>query len=146
MIRRDPRDISRIWVLDPDGSAPRTAYCCRRPSSPSGAFVCWESTGEFVTANAAVQAMDRRTHQGLATGLVALPRRSVHPGVWLRLLRTLLDEVNTPISLVRSGLGPAWRPSDHLPQHPHPHRRRHRRGRGLTRHGPMLGYVTPAIK
>lgn len=45
--------------------------------------------------NDAVLAMDRLTHEGLSTGTVNLPRRPVHVGVWLRLLRTLLDEVAT---------------------------------------------------
>ncbi|GGT44153.1 hypothetical protein GCM10010176_104480 [Nonomuraea spiralis] len=31
---------------------------------------------------------DRLTFQGLTSGTVSLPRRSVHVGVWLRLLRT----------------------------------------------------------
>ncbi|MCW3768543.1 TniQ family protein (plasmid) [Paenarthrobacter ureafaciens] len=39
--------------------------------------------------------MDRRTWQAIATGSVDLPRRSVHAGVWFRLLRTLLDELST---------------------------------------------------
>jgi hypothetical protein len=45
--------------------------------------------------------MDRRTGEALTTGIVTLPRRPVHAGLWFRLLRTLLDEVNTPTSLVR---------------------------------------------
>ena len=48
-----------------------------------------------------VAAMDRLTWEGLATGLVTLPRRAVHVGVWLRMLRTLLDEVSLPGSRVR---------------------------------------------
>lgn len=46
---------------------------------------------------------DARTHQALRTGAVPLPRRSVHAGVWLRLLRTLLDELSTPLSALRIG-------------------------------------------
>lgn len=45
-----------------------------------------------------VLAMDRRTWQGLTTGQVDLPLRTVHAGVWFRLLRAVLDEVNTPKS------------------------------------------------
>src|SRR5437868_10754723 len=48
-----------------------------------------------------VLALDRLTHQGLATAQVTLPRRPVHVGVWLRLLRTLLDEVSISTSQVR---------------------------------------------
>jgi len=49
----------------------------------------------------AVLAMDRRTHEGVTTGTVQLPGRPVHVGVWFRLLRILLDEVNTPVSYLR---------------------------------------------
>jgi hypothetical protein len=41
-----------------------------------------------------VATMDRYTHEALTTGLVALPGRTVHAGVWFRLLRSLLDEVS----------------------------------------------------
>jgi hypothetical protein len=42
--------------------------------------------------------MDRRTWQALTTGFVELPHRRIHAGLWFRLLRTLLDELNTPLS------------------------------------------------
>lgn len=48
----------------------------------------------------AVLAMDARTHRGVAEGIVDMPRRTVHLGVWLRLLRTLIDELGeSPSSL-----------------------------------------------
>ncbi|MGA5134393.1 TniQ family protein [Streptomyces olivoreticuli] len=43
-------------------------------------------------------ALDRYTHQALTTGRVILPGRSVHAGVWFRLLRSLLDEVSLAAS------------------------------------------------
>ena len=46
----------------------------------------------------AVAVQDARTWQALTTGAVDLPERRVHAGVWFRLLRRLLDEVNTPPS------------------------------------------------
>lgn len=49
-------------------------------------------------ANEPIAKMDRRTWQALMTGQVELPRRCVHAGLWFRLLRTLLDELNSPIS------------------------------------------------
>jgi hypothetical protein len=59
-----------------------------------------------------VAAMDRLTWEGLTTGTVTLPRRQVHVGVWLRMLRTLLDEVSLPASRVRrrsaAALGKIW--------------------------------------
>lgn len=58
--------------------------------------LCWPDTLEPARPpGAAVLAMDRLTQEGLSTGIVNLPRRPVHVGVWLRLLRTLLDEVAT---------------------------------------------------
>ena len=49
-----------------------------------------------------IAAMDRRTWQALTMGDVDLPRRRIHAGLWFRLLRTLLDELNTLISLCGS--------------------------------------------
>jgi hypothetical protein len=42
--------------------------------------------------------LDRHTHQGLTTGRVTLPGRTVHAGVWFRLLRSLLDEVSLALT------------------------------------------------
>lgn len=64
-----------------------------------GRFLGWKNADAAPrTANAAIAAMDRRTWQALTTEYVALPRRRVHAGLWFRLLRTLLDELNTPLS------------------------------------------------
>lgn len=41
-----------------------------------------------VPASEPVAVMDRRTHEGITTGTVTLPRRPVHVGVWFRLLST----------------------------------------------------------
>lgn len=54
-----------------------------------------------VDAGEAVAVMDRRTHEGVTTGLVTLPYGQVHVGVWFRLLRGVLDEVNAQISRLR---------------------------------------------
>ncbi len=53
----------------------RTAHCQRRDCGDGPAY--W---------------------QALTTGHVELPRRRIHAGLWFRLLRTLLDELNTPLS------------------------------------------------
>ena len=74
-LRLDPEMTVRLAALDPDPL----------PSPPVPAHVT---------------AMDRLTHEGLTTGMVTLPRRAVHVGVWLRLLRTLLDEVSMASSRV----------------------------------------------
>ncbi|MFG1752033.1 hypothetical protein [Streptosporangium sandarakinum] len=54
----------------------------------------------------AVAALDRLTFEGIATGSVTLPSRTVHAGEWPRLLRTLLDEV----SMVASRAAPLQAP------------------------------------
>lgn len=45
-----------------------------------------------------IKRMDHRTEQAFTNGQVDLPARKVHAGLWFRLLRTLIDELNTPIS------------------------------------------------
>lgn len=78
-----------------------------------------------------VKSMDQRTWQALTTGFVDLPCRRIHAGLWFRLLRALLDEVNTPIAFwrdrsrdirliwntcelpVRAGQS-VWKPFEHL--------------------------------
>lgn len=76
--------------------------------------------------------LDRYTHDALTTGRVNLPSRSVHAGMWFRLLRSLLDEVSlalstrsthgkTTLELIwqatgrpeRGGLN-VWQPYEHL--------------------------------
>lgn len=58
------------------------------------------------------------TDEGLRTGTVHLPRRPVHVGVWLRLLRTLLDEVATGSTRMTPSkaneLQRIWREAGHL--------------------------------
>lgn len=64
-----------------------------------GRFLGWEKADAAPhTASDAIVAMDRRTWQALTLGYVELPRRRIHAGLWFRLLRTLLDELNTPLS------------------------------------------------
>ncbi|MBN0322084.1 transposase, partial [Pseudomonas aeruginosa] len=64
-----------------------------------GRYLQWEIADAAPRpADDAIACMDRRTWQALTTGFVELPRRRVHAGLWFRLLRTLLDELNTPLS------------------------------------------------
>jgi len=64
-----------------------------------GLFFKWENdTSSPKPVNSAIAAMDQRSWQALTTGYVDLPRRHVHAGIWFRFLRTLLDELNTPLS------------------------------------------------
>jgi hypothetical protein len=71
-----------------------------------GRFLGWENADAAPrTASDAIAAMDRRTWQALTTGHVELPRRRIHAGLWFRLLRTLLDELNTPLSRAEPARG-----------------------------------------
>ena len=64
-----------------------------------GRFLGWENADASPRpANDAIATMDRRTWQALTLGYVELPRRRIHAGLWFRLLRTLLDELNTSLS------------------------------------------------
>ena len=66
---------------------------------PSGGYFEWTGGNTFpCRADKQIRTMDRLTAQALTTGRVRLPRRSMHAGIWFRLLRTLVDELNTPIS------------------------------------------------
>jgi hypothetical protein len=71
----------------------RRAYCYGEPMPPH-------------PVPDAVTALDRLTFEGITTTTVTLPAQTVHVGVWLRLLRTLLDE----LSMVDSRAGPAAPP------------------------------------
>lgn len=96
-------------------------------------FIGWEAEDKLPRqASEAITKMDRRTWQALTTGQVELPNRSIHAGLWFRLLRTVLEELNTPLSRcssqakdirfiwescgypVRAGRS-VWRPYETLP-------------------------------
>jgi hypothetical protein len=105
---------------------------CRLKLEPDVAIA--RLTGQPLTpelVSAPVAAMDGRTDEGLTTGQVTLPPRTVHVGVWLRLLRRLLHELSVPVSRlgrsraaieriwqevgrpIRAGLN-IWRPYEQL--------------------------------
>ncbi|MCA0291729.1 MAG: TniQ family protein [Actinobacteria bacterium] len=86
-----------------------------------GAVVTWETPDAHARpAPAAVVAMDARTHEALSTGVVLLPRRPVHVGVWFRMLRSLIDELTTPVSSLRTGsrrtMARIWEQAGHPPR------------------------------
>lgn len=64
-----------------------------------GRFIKWEIEEPVSRlASKPITLMDHRTWQALTIGQVELPRRPIHAGIWFRLLRTLIEELNTPIS------------------------------------------------
>lgn len=65
----------------------------------AGKFYGWENKAlKPRPADSFIRKMDHYTQQAFITGHVELPRRSIHAGLWFRLLRTLIDELNTPLS------------------------------------------------
>lgn len=97
------RALLLMWQLPLLLSCP-THGCWLEPYwGGTGTFMGWsDASCEQRQASAPISAMDRRTWQALTSGYVELPRRQVHAGLWFRLLRTLLDELNTPISVCGS--------------------------------------------
>jgi hypothetical protein len=88
-----------IWQLPLLLSCPKHGCWLERYRGGPGDFFLWETKEtQSRPANELIAKMDRRTWQALTTGQVELPLRCVHVGIWLRLLRTLLDELNSPIS------------------------------------------------
>jgi hypothetical protein len=85
IIRRDPRDISRVWVLEPEGHH-YTEVPYRSISNPA----------------VSVLDMDSRTWHAMTMGSVDLPRRQVHAGIWFRLMRAIIDELGTTMSECRT--------------------------------------------
>lgn len=87
------------WKLPLMLSCPQHGCWLESYSGVPGRFLSWENADAAPrTASNAIAALDRRTWQALTKGYVELPRRRIHAGVWFRLLRTLLDELNTPLS------------------------------------------------
>jgi len=75
---------------------------------------------EPVPVDEPTAALDRYTYPALTVGRVDLPGRSVHAGVWFRLLRSLLDEVSLALT-TRSAHGRTileriWHTTGHPPR------------------------------
>lgn len=78
-----------------------------------GMILGWETQNSAPrVANAAILSMDKRTWQALTSGHVDLPRRRIHAGIWFRLLRTVLEELNTAPSVcgaAKEGIRAIWK-------------------------------------
>lgn len=93
-----------VWQLPLMLSCPQHGCWLASYWGLPGRYLQWEKDDAAPhPANEAIACMDRRTWQALTTGFVELPRRRIHAGLWFRLLRTLLDELNTPLSHCCSG-------------------------------------------
>jgi hypothetical protein len=92
-----------VWSLPLLLSCPRHGCWLQGYLGRPGTFLRWERADVPPrSADAAIVRMDRRTWQALTEGTVELPRRRVHAGLWFRLLRTLLEELNTAPSQQRA--------------------------------------------
>jgi hypothetical protein len=91
--------ISLTWYLPLMLSCP-IHQCLLRPCHIyQGRHVYWTNeTDLLISLSPAVHTMDQRTWSALTMGQVTLPRRTIHGGIWLRLLRTVLDELHIPAS------------------------------------------------
>jgi hypothetical protein len=133
-IKSEPKTIIRLsWKLPIMLTCPFHGCRLQTCMSYSSEYVYWkeEETIDPPVTNAILN-MDTRTWQALVTGKVDLPLRSIHAGVWFRLLRSLLNELSLPLSSypahancikhiwntcehpVRAGLN-KWKPYESLP-------------------------------
>ena len=97
-IKNKPGAMSLAWYLPIMLSCPIHQCVLRECYSYQGRHIYWPKESDLIIPfSSAINTMDQRTWSALTTGEVALPRRTVHGGVWLRLLRTLLDELHISI-------------------------------------------------
>ncbi|MBA2650473.1 MAG: TniQ family protein [Legionella sp.] len=130
----DSKTISLIWCLPLMLSCPIHQCQLLQCHIDHGHRIVWVKEHEIpISISPAISKMDQRTWSALTAGQVVLPHRTVHGGVWLRLLRTVLDELHIPLSSINSfyskniinlwtslGLAPRggqtrWRPYEMLP-------------------------------
>ncbi|WP_110070786.1 TniQ family protein [Halomonas sp. A11-A] len=108
------------WKLPLMLSCPRHGCWLEPYWGVPGRYLGWENADTTPRAAAdAITTMDRRTWQALTMGYVELPRRRIHAGLWFRLLRTVLDELNTPLSYCGKGAGSiryVWERCGHPPR------------------------------
>ncbi|HDV5691869.1 TPA: TniQ family protein [Legionella pneumophila] len=99
-IKSNPVDVmSLAWCLPLMLSCPIHQRMLRECYCHHGCHIYWtkKERESFIPFSSAINTMDQRTWSALTTGQVLLPRRTINGGVWLRLLRTLLDELHIPI-------------------------------------------------
>ncbi|MBS2966985.1 TniQ family protein [Actinocrinis puniceicyclus] len=123
--RRTARRLCPVCAAEPERGTPLFAtvplmlscpeHGCRLESAGDIAFASARGTPPPLRpAPGHVLALDRLTTEGISGGMVTLPRRQVHVGVWFRMLRTLLDEISISTSRVRrrsaAALDQIWLP------------------------------------
>lgn len=102
MCASDPdRGTALVWTL------PLMIGCvehgCRLENSVDvNVALAFDRPPPMVPVTEPVATMDRYTYDALTTGMVALPGRTVHAGVWFRLLRSLLNELSLATTTLNS--------------------------------------------
>ncbi|MFU7598257.1 TniQ family protein [Legionella pneumophila] len=120
--------ISLIWCLPLMLSCPIHQCLLLQCHIYQGHYIVWAKENEPpISISPAISKMDQRTWSALTEGKVVLPHRTIHGGVWLRLLRTVLDELHIPqssknitnlwasLGLTPRGGQARWRPYELLP-------------------------------
>ena len=135
-IKSKPVDAMLLaWYLPLMLSCPIHQCMLRQCYSYQGRHVYWKKESDLlISFSSAINTMDQRTWSALTMGKVTLPYGTIHGGIWLRLLRTLLDELHIPIpysttlygdianiwessGLAARGRLTRWQPYEILPNH-----------------------------
>lgn len=98
----DRQGLLLIWQLPLLLSCPEHGCLLERCTGFPGNDFEWTDGSARRRANDCVRAMDQRTNQALAVGHLRLPRRGIHAAIWFRLLRTIIDELSSPLSRLGS--------------------------------------------
>ncbi|MFI6757482.1 TniQ family protein [Rhodococcus coprophilus] len=86
-----------------------THRCLLEPCFGYPDHLYWDTDNQLPRpASPAVVILDRYTDQALTSGTVRLPRRTIHSGMWFRLLRTLIDELCAPVHRAGPAVQEAW--------------------------------------
>ena len=98
-IKNEPVDAMSLgWYLPLMLSCPIHQCMLRQCYSYQGRHAYWEKENDLlISFSSTINLMDQRTWSALTTGQVVLPYGTIHGGIWLRLLRTLLDELHIPV-------------------------------------------------
>ena len=94
-----PKPYLLLWALPLISTCPIHGCWLQATLAPRGYFRLWDFDPPVPRAAPEhLLKMDQRTQYTFTIGQVELPRRSVHAGIWFRLLRTIIDELSCPLS------------------------------------------------
>lgn len=98
-----PHPYQLLWLLPLTLSCPSHGCLLETRTKSPNYFAGWEyRTPSPRPVPATVLAMDTRTWQAMATGRVQLLSQQVKAGTWFRLMRTIIDELNAPLTECRT--------------------------------------------